>query len=709
MANKSKQSIIDDSSSEEELPPLDELLLHHHAATVTGRDVSSKSLRKSPAKSESPIKRSQSVRGTALSEGRISFAEDDSQIPSLKPTTGPKAVFEITQERSPDKHIFTGPDSTKQKIERPGRRQRALKSPVKSQGLLFKPIGRVTENDAGTYEARVQARNDLTTRPFLYDSDEESELSQEVDIFKGTGILRKTPRRAIKRDTGYKNEDLVQPSDSEKENRAKFEISQSMYGTDSAVDDSESDNERFSNAGLANQNGNNPLNISKSLSLDPPQAMESPEKKPPRYEGIKSRPQTRTGKKSKSQSRKPSHCNVCPCDTAANLPLSPPTTPSLSMPSPKHSTPPHNFVPPVSPGKLRSPSKIKSPTKTLTSENGTTGRPSLDAFWSQDLVNDVNEQRSPTKTLTSPRKQHLIDFFADRSDEEVEPSAVNTRNPSSPRAPPKQSPQKRAGPTASKEEKVRIKAFDARKDKLARDFLCRLDTEITKGEIARLTVDAGGVQIIWSKKLNSTAGRAHWRRERRVPSAGTTPSVSSNGTQTSNPSLTNVASIELASKVVDNETRLYNVLAHEFCHLANFMVSCELKQPHGASFQAWARKATAAFGSTHRVKVTTKHDYAIAYKYVWMCVSEHCRTEYKRHSKSIDVQRHTCGKCKGRLVQLLPRPRGGAHSPIKGDDHRLETVKSAYSLFVKEQFRVVKEGLPPGSPAKEVMREVAVR
>jgi hypothetical protein len=88
-----------------------------------------------------------------------------------------------------------------------------------------------------------------------------------------------------------------------------------------------------------------------------------------------------------------------------------------------------------------------------------------------------------------------------------------------------------------------------------------------------------------------------------------------------------------------------------------------------------AAKCTKAF--THRgVKVTTKHSYQIDYKYIWECVG--CGAEFKRHSKSIDTEKQSCGSCRGKLTQTKPAPRKG-----NGD--------SEYRIFVKENFHRIKE------------------
>lgn len=193
----------------------------------------------------------------------------------------------------------------------------------------------------------------------------------------------------------------------------------------------------------------------------------------------------------------------------------------------------------------------------------------------------------------------------------------------------------------------------------------------------------GGIRIIWSKKLSSTAGRANWRRE-------AVRSKSGDGTVCTT-THRHHASIELAEKVIDDEDRLINVIAHEYCHLANFMISGVKDNPHGKGFKDWARKCTKAF-SHRNVNVTTKHAYEIAYKYMWACTSPTCGLEYKRHSKSIDPARHSCGSCKNRLIQVQPVPRKG----------QAEGKKSEYQDFVKEeQARVRLEN--PGARFGEIM------
>lgn len=225
------------------------------------------------------------------------------------------------------------------------------------------------------------------------------------------------------------------------------------------------------------------------------------------------------------------------------------------------------------------------------------------------------------------------------------------------------------------------KAFADRKHDIAAAFLTKLDTTISQGRVSALSATTGGIKLVWSKTLKTTAGRANWRREQIRMRTGPLPTDTK-------VEIRHHCSIELAEKVIDDEERLYNVLAHEFCHLTTFMISEVRNNPHGAEFKSWGRQATAAFAHLG-VEVTTKHSYQIAYKYVWECVA--CGYEFKRHSKSVDPARHSCGKCKGKLVQIKPTPRGAASGAVPGKDGKKD--KSEYQIFVKEHFKRVKADL----------------
>ncbi|KAF5237350.1 hypothetical protein FAUST_6093 [Fusarium austroamericanum] len=307
-------------------------------------------------------------------------------------------------------------------------------------------------------------------------------------------------------------------------------------------------------------------------------------------------------------------------------------------------------TPPSTPPRATNPGGLISPSKKIVIPR-TPHHPSTDAFWNQDLVNDWNEQHSPRKLMLPPVTK---------------------------------SPKKASLKKDSKKETK--KSFAARKHALAESFLLELDSKITQGRIAELAEPTGGVKLVWTKTLNTTAGRACWRREIiRTTRKADGEQISVN--------YKHHASIELAEKVIDDEHRLLNVMAHEFCHLANFMVSGVTTNPHGREFKVWAAKCSAVFGD-RGIEVTTKHNYDIDFKYVWEC--DECATEFKRHSKSIDPKRHRCGSCKGLLKQTKPAPRGAAAGK----------APSRYQAFVKEQMAIVR-GENPGSPQKVVMKLIA--
>ena len=260
--------------------------------------------------------------------------------------------------------------------------------------------------------------------------------------------------------------------------------------------------------------------------------------------------------------------------------------PANLISSPPRSRTPHRrregerfLTPPCSPSKP----DLQSPSKRSHRIPPSPHRPSIDAFWSQEIINDWNDQHSPRKPK-SPRK--LFSVHEDDDEAYLSPSA-------SPRRSPAKTPGRR-----DKAAVERKKAFDERKVQLAVDFLRELDLKVADGKVGVLAESAGGVKVIWSKKLHSTAGRANWKRE---------TLVSRNTAGAGTKIYRHHASIELAEKVIDDEgrfagelpwtwrgklmiltERLINVLAHEYCHLANFMISGIKNNPHGKEFKEWS-------------------------------------------------------------------------------------------------------------------------
>ncbi|KAF2259978.1 hypothetical protein CC78DRAFT_502352, partial [Lojkania enalia] len=367
---------------------------------------------------------------------------------------------------------------------------------------------------------------------------------------------------------------------------------------------------------------------------------------------------------------------------------SPKKAPPISRPS----TPP---PPPASPSRLVSPSK-----KQPRIPKAPNLRPSLDAFWSADVVNNWNDQHSPSKPLLSPRKQKWLKALKKQDNDIASDSDSNASFPSPTTSPKKsRSPLKANIPPNSPTVAnihAQQKSFQAKKHALAQSFLANLDTIITNGQIAQLSRSTGGIKLAWSRSLLTTAGRATWRREQLRLRTGP---LSTDLKQ----EIRHHCTIELAEKIIVDESRLYNVLAHEFCHLTTFMISNIRNAPHGKEFKGWAKLVSDRFQHLG-VQVTTKHSYEISYKFVWTCTN--CLYEFKRHSRSVNPERHSCGRCRGRLVQTKPVPRGAAAAATPGGKREM----SEYQVFVKRNFgRVKREMAERGVDYQmgKVMEEVA--
>lgn len=194
---------------------------------------------------------------------------------------------------------------------------------------------------------------------------------------------------------------------------------------------------------------------------------------------------------------------------------------------------------------------------------------------------------------------------------------------------------------------------------------------------ARLPAD---MEIEWSNKLNTTAGRTHTKRERQGFSEWTYS-----------------ARIELSIKVLDEDEKLRSTLIHEMCHAAAWLLDKVDRPPHGKEFKKWGRKCEKLYPD---IEVSTCHSYEIDYKFRWACTNEVCGKIYGRHSKSIDPAVHACGACKSALVFLEKLKKDG--TPYKARS------ASAFQVFMQREFAKIK-GEMPGKAHGEVMKVVAER
>ncbi|KAK7990541.1 hypothetical protein PG990_014821 [Apiospora arundinis] len=312
---------------------------------------------------------------------------------------------------------------------------------------------------------------------------------------------------------------------------------------------------------------------------------------------------------------------------------------------------------PVTPRKVLLPSPTKGPTIPTSP-----WKPEHQEFWDPEVQNKWIDDHSPHKQA-SPRKLAM-----DGGDVNTK-AALKLKYGTSP------------------EKRNAKKAFNLVKESVAERFLAELDEKVTEGQLAKLTAATGGITIKWSTTLQSTAGRAHWKcKETSTMTEQADGTMASSGKQK-----LHTAHIELATKVLLNEPDLLNTVAHEFCHLATFILDGKPKAAHGAEFKRWGARCSRVFGD-RGIVVTTKHNYEIEYKYIWRCVE--CLTEVQRHSKSVDPVKHRCGRCKGVLQQVKPVPRGSAAAGKAGESgpggEKKEKKVSAYQEFTGQQMKALK-------------------
>ena len=158
------------------------------------------------------------------------------------------------------------------------------------------------------------------------------------------------------------------------------------------------------------------------------------------------------------------------------------------------------------------------------------------------------------------------------------------------------------------------------------------------------------LRIEWKKTLNTTAGRAILQRRAGLHSAY----------------------IELSTKVIDEEERMQNTLAHEMCHVAAWLLKGVCKPPHGPAFKLYAARVMAKHP---HLNITTCHSYEIQFKYQYQCTTGWCGHVYGRHSRSIDVRKQRCGRCMGTLT-LLPQLKADGTPKKKRQPNK-------FALFVK--------------------------
>ncbi|KAJ3363659.1 hypothetical protein GGF32_003695 [Allomyces javanicus] len=250
----------------------------------------------------------------------------------------------------------------------------------------------------------------------------------------------------------------------------------------------------------------------------------------------------------------------------------------------------------------------------------------------------------------------------------------------------------RVNPNAPTTPAVR-RHFAKHRDQLARAAYAEFNAQAFGGRLPE------NLPIVWSARLNTTAGRA-WLssvpvRQPVAPVAKAGGAVPQGVTHSDGKVY--LAWIELSTKVLDSELRMRSTLLHETCHVAAWLLDQTRKPPHGATFQKWGDRATRAFPA---LPVTRCHLFEIHFKYTYVC-TECNEVAAKRHSKSLDTTKYRCGHCRGALEL---RTTNGTVAKAR--------APSAYQVFVKATMPVVRAELATAGVAPthgEVMAEVATR
>ncbi|XP_056394966.1 germ cell nuclear acidic protein-like [Hyla sarda] len=136
------------------------------------------------------------------------------------------------------------------------------------------------------------------------------------------------------------------------------------------------------------------------------------------------------------------------------------------------------------------------------------------------------------------------------------------------------------------------------------------------------------IKITWNKRLTSTGGQCFY-------------CISDDE---------RYSRIELSDKVCDSADRVRDILAHEMCHAATWIIDGSKTDGHGDLWQAHADRVTQIHPELP--KVTICHDYAINYTFTYRC--DACNKTVGRF-REIPPDKAICRMCQSRLCLVSPR------------------------------------------------------
>ncbi|KAI9612182.1 hypothetical protein H4Q26_008276 [Puccinia striiformis f. sp. tritici PST-130] len=198
---------------------------------------------------------------------------------------------------------------------------------------------------------------------------------------------------------------------------------------------------------------------------------------------------------------------------------------------------------------------------------------------------DNRNKSSPPKPVPSPQRE-VKEIDTTKKTKSKRPRVSQNRQRTD------TEPTKKVRASTKKPPKEIVTSFPKIREKLAQDLLIELNAKVFKNQLP------SSIELIWSKRLNSTAGRA----------------------------------ILCRSKTQTLEQKDH-----------------QLKENHGRFFKAWGHRVHSVMKD---ITITTKHNYDIDYKFKWMCCKDDCDRQFGRHSDSIKPARQRC-ICGGSLRAIL--------------------------------------------------------
>lgn len=128
--------------------------------------------------------------------------------------------------------------------------------------------------------------------------------------------------------------------------------------------------------------------------------------------------------------------------------------------------------------------------------------------------------------------------------------------------------------------------FKSNKEQLTQILYKMFNDDVFEGKL--------DLDIVWNKKLTTTAGRFIGKSSRKIE---------------------NKSIIQLSDKVLTSADRLRCTLIHEMCHAATWIFNKE--KGHGPVWRAWASRANKAYPELP--VINRCHSYDIEYKYTYKC------------------------------------------------------------------------------------------